>query len=471
MRFTRPPYSRKALPLAGWALLCLVTAAVLVGTQRQGEEDLKRRFGDRTEVAARFAATYARDLLEQERRVAMRELSGVRVSSEDLDRVTSLFGNEAAVLLDADGRALHLAPTKTSLIGRDLAKRYPHLREAAAGRPAVSNVVPSAVKGIPVVAFATPFDSKGGRRVFSGAFDVQETPIGAYLRNSAPFTGAHVYLLDTSGAIVASNRDLVGVKTITLADPQLARGLARSASDETSDGYQYASEPVAGTPWRLVMSAPTAQLLQPLHGFRRFVPWVLWAGFALGGLACTLLVANLITSRRKLRDANGDLAHLARVDALTGIDNRRQAQASLEAAIATARRHKRPLSVLMIDVDRFKAINDNHGHDVGDGVLRLVADHVRGSLRADDLVGRWGGEEFLALLPSTDHNGAAVVAERVRDAVSSAAVVVGGRLVPVSVSIGAATLRLDQADALVAEADAAMYAAKAAGRDRVRIAR
>lgn len=164
----------------------------------------------------------------------------------------------------------------------------------------------------------------------------------------------------------------------------------------------------------------------------------------LAGLACALLVGNLISSRVKLRDANRDLDQLTRVDALTGLYNRRQIQHSLDEAVANADRYGHPMSVLMIDIDRFKLINDEHGHEAGDEALRLVAATVQSSLRAGDVIGRWGGEEFLAVLASTDCHAATVVAERVREAVT--------------------------VSALVAAADAAMYAAKAAGRDRVRAA-
>jgi len=463
--------SKKRLLLFAWALLSLLSAALLLHAQRQGEHDIRSAFENRAGVAARLAGTYVGDLLDQERRVAARELAGARVSSRDLAGVTNLFGYEAAVLLDANGRALRLAPAKASLVGQDLTKVYPHLRAAAAGLTAVSKVVPSAAEGIPIVAFATPFESARGRRVFSGAFDVETTPIGAYLRNATPLKNSNVYLLDQDGSIVVSNRkDLGGLKTVAQADPELARGLARSTADDTRDGYQYASRPVAGAPWRVVISVPKAQLFQPMQGFSRYVPWMLWSGFMLGGLACALLVANLIASRAKLSEANDGLDRLARIDPLTGLYNRRQLQDLLDAAIANANRYGQSLAVLMIDVDHFKQINDSRGHEAGDEVLRFVAERVRESLRTGDEVGRWGGEEFLAVLHSTDRSEAEVVAERVRAAVSSAAVVVGDQLVPVSVSIGAAARLDEQADTLVHDADTAMYAAKAAGRDGVRVA-
>ena len=457
--------SRQGMLIVAWACLSLLTGAVLLSSQRQGEEDLRQRFDDRVAVAARFTATYARDLLAQERRVAAREMAGANIGRADLERVSNLFGYEAAVVLDRGGRLMQIFPAKPSLIGQTLTEKYPHLAAAAAGSTAVSKVVPSAAKGIPIVAFATPFDTTHGRRIFSGAFDVQETPIGAYLANATPFPGARIYLLDSAGTIVASNRkNLVGLQTIAQADRELPRALLRATSSATANGYQYSSRPVTNTPWQLVMSAPSAQLLQPVSGTRRYVPWMLWAGFVLGSLACALLVANLIRSRTRFD-------HLARTDALTGLSNRWQMQTSLDAAIATARRHDQPLCVLMIDIDHFKAINDNHGHDVGDEVLRSVAKQLRESLRAGDLVGRWGGEEFLALLPSTDLDAVNIVSERLRIAISSTPLIINNQLIPVSVSIGAAAFRVDRAETVVTEADAAMYAAKAAGRDRVHVAR
>lgn len=462
---------RRLWLLVAWALLCVLSGALLLSAQRQGERDITRVFEDRAEVAARLTETYTRDLLEQERRVAMRELSAPSVSAQDFERVTNLFGYEAAVLLDAHGRALRVAPATLPLIGQILTGKYAHLRAAAAGRTAVSNVVPSAAQGIPIVAFATPFDSRHGRRVFSGAFDVRTTPIGAYLRRVTPLKGAHVYLYDSAGMIVASNRnDLVGLKTLARADPDLAGAMTRGAAGRTGGGYQFASRRVGGAPWRLVIAVPRAQLLEPIEGARRYLPWLLWAAAVLGGLACSLLVGNLIASRAKLRDANESLDQLARIDALTGLYNRRQMQDSLNEASANAREDEQPLSVLMIDADHFKHINDTYGHDIGDEALRLVASVVRTTLRAGDVAGRWGGEEFLAILPSTDRTAAGYVAERVREAVASTPLIIAEHLVSLSVSIGVATHRDQPTDALVAAADTAMYAAKAGGRDRVRSA-
>src|SRR5438067_8677670 len=109
-----------------------------------------------------------------------------------------------------------------------------------------------------------------------------------------------------------------------------------------------------------------------------------------------------------------DLAVLSRTDPLTGLYNRRHVEEHLAAAASAARRHHQPLSVLFIDIDRFKAINDQAGYEAGDEVLRAVADRVRAALRTEDVVGRWGGDEFLAVLAATDLTGAKTVAERIR---------------------------------------------------------
>ena len=165
-----------------------------------------------------------------------------------------------------------------------------------------------------------------------------------------------------------------------------------------------------------------------------------------------------------LRAANARLEVEARTDVLTGLVNRRHATSELERLLALADRHDRELAVLMVDVDHFKALNDVHGHDAGDSVLKRMARQLALGLRASDVLSRWGGEEFLALLPETDADGAMAVAERMRE---HAAELTPG--VPhVTVSIGCAAWRRGESlDELLARADGALYEAKRSGRDRV----
>jgi len=158
-------------------------------------------------------------------------------------------------------------------------------------------------------------------------------------------------------------------------------------------------------------------------------------------------------------------------DALTGLYNRRFVMTQLGALISGARRHGRPLSVTMIDIDRFKCFNDRYGHAVGDRVLQAVAGALHDRMRGEDYLGRLGGEEFLALLPDTDEDAAASIAERLRATVDAVRVPTSSGMLSVTVSLGWATWEADEdVDSLVNRADEALYAAKAAGRDRVRSA-
>lgn len=162
-----------------------------------------------------------------------------------------------------------------------------------------------------------------------------------------------------------------------------------------------------------------------------------------------------------------ELERVSRTDSLTGLANRRALGDQLAREVNRANRVGTPMSLIMIDIDRFKRVNDTHGHEAGDRVLVAVAMALRGGLRDYDAVGRWGGEEFLALLPHTDEAGAVSVAEHLRRAVASLAVPCGDEVVRPTVSLGIARLGSDEAiGSCVNRADEALYQAKAAGRDR-----
>ena len=187
-----------------------------------------------------------------------------------------------------------------------------------------------------------------------------------------------------------------------------------------------------------------------------------------------------ITARKfaedRLAAANLELARQASSDGLTGVANRRRLDETLDLEWRRAARDFRPLSLLMIDVDCFKAYNDRNGHQGGDHVLRTIASAIALSVqRPGDLVARYGGEEFAVLLADTDAFGAAEIAEKVRAAVEGLGIEHAGNLAArcVTVSIGTATIYPEHQevgvsqDALVAAADAALYGAKQAGRNRV----
>lgn len=173
--------------------------------------------------------------------------------------------------------------------------------------------------------------------------------------------------------------------------------------------------------------------------------------------------------RGELLEQSRRLEMLVYQDALTGLYNRRFMLAQLGALTSGARRHGRPVTVVMIDIDRFKGLNDAHGHEVGDRALIAVAAALRDRLRAEDYIGRLGGEEFLALLPDTGEAEAEAVAESLRRCASQVEIVTPeGGCVSLTVSVGWATWTGETPEELVRRADRALYAAKDAGRDLVR---
>jgi diguanylate cyclase (GGDEF)-like protein len=199
--------------------------------------------------------------------------------------------------------------------------------------------------------------------------------------------------------------------------------------------------------------------------FLRSAPF---AVMVFGSVLYTISFAFLLLSLSKER---GELRHktAALVDSLTGLANRR---AFLNDADALAERRVKggePLAVLLADLDRFKTINDRFGHAIGDRVLQVFADTISRTLRAQDVSGRLGGEEFAILLPKTNAADATRVAERIRRSFSEGAKTIGVHAVASTVSIGVATTAASTATVtdLLAVADRALYRAKAEGRDRV----
>ena len=157
------------------------------------------------------------------------------------------------------------------------------------------------------------------------------------------------------------------------------------------------------------------------------------------------------------------------LDGLTQVRNRRSLQDALESEIARSRRHEHALSLLLVDVDRFKEVNDQHGHLCGDQVLQRIAKLLASHGRRENCTARFGGDEFAIVLAETSLAGAAIFGERIRGAVESEEVQVGGVPIEVTISVGAAewTPQMQQPEDLIAVADAALYRAKNAGRNRV----
>ncbi len=182
--------------------------------------------------------------------------------------------------------------------------------------------------------------------------------------------------------------------------------------------------------------------------------------------AAARLRAELETAHERLLQQNVLLGQLLVIDDLTGLRNRRFFDRTCRYELERTRRYRSALSVMLIDADHFKRVNDAYGHAAGDRTLQAIARSLEGAVRTTDLVSRYGGEEFAVLLPETDAAGAAFVGERIRHAVAA----IAGLPSAVTVSVGVLTVPAGAcvvAEALLERADAALYRAKSGGRNRV----
>lgn len=190
------------------------------------------------------------------------------------------------------------------------------------------------------------------------------------------------------------------------------------------------------------------------------------ASFQHGGQWCAVGSVRDATSRKQ---AEAQLRYLAITDSLTGANNRRHFMEQAEQEIIRSRRYSREMALIMLDIDHFKRINDFHGHEAGDNILKAFANAVRLELRTVDVFARLGGEEFIILLPETALDGARRVAERIRQRVADLRYGHGGNQIAITVSAGVARLTtgMENVEDIIRQADAALYRAKEKGRNRV----
>lgn len=186
------------------------------------------------------------------------------------------------------------------------------------------------------------------------------------------------------------------------------------------------------------------------------------------------MVQELKDTNDKLSKANQQLKDISARDYLTGIYNRRYLFDFLDKELVRAKRYKVCFSVVIFDIDFFKKINDTHGHQCGDVVLKVVSERVMSMIRRSDLVARYGGEEFVIVMPHTGSMGAATLAGRLREQMEMMEILAHGNTVKITVSAGVATYTPQSVDVtideLIGEADKALYEAKNSGRNRVVVA-
>ena len=440
----RRRFSRLGVALiVGWLAVIAVAGCVLAESQESSRQEMLSRLQARTRYAASFISIYARDLLVHERSAAQSWLIAPRVSRGPLAHAASALELRGAILLDRKGRPIATTSDGSGSIDALRSGRSRSLAGAAA-RP---RIWLERAGGSPTIGFAVPFSTAAGPRVFTGASALAGTVVPSVLGNVLSTPGWHADLVDSDGTRITAGRSGGG------------------------HGAQvHFSAAVAGTSWRIAITDSQSELYGLVDGPDRWLAWAALAGLAVAGLALFVLVARLARHRTHLTELNAELARLAEVDPLTGLRNRRAIEQYLHDALSAARRHDLALSLLVIDLDHFKTINDRLGHRVGDAVLVHTAQVLDRALRTEDAIGRWGGEEFLVVLPGTDEDGALHVSERLREALAAqqpAEALAHGR--PVTVTIGVAEWQHEEMPELVSRADRALYQGKAAGRDTAQV--
>lgn len=216
-----------------------------------------------------------------------------------------------------------------------------------------------------------------------------------------------------------------------------------------------------------------AAVVMYASGVDRFAAINAWVFIALTIVVGLMLTRVFEATNRRAFSLEQALKREARTDALTGLPNRRAMEEFALSELTRQSRTGRPTAIVVCDIDHFKYVNDDRGHDVGDRTIRAVAERLASVVRGADRVGRWGGEEFLAVLPETSHGDAAKLAERMRVAVETATGMADNAArVTISVGVASATCRPDDPEAAVLErtlksADRALYHAKASGRNRI----
>lgn len=463
------PQRSWATVLASLGLLVLLGALAtgIVLTQQQAKDRVKSSFALRGASTAQFVATYLSQQASRAHEAGTRFLSASHVSQDRFRVVASSLGSAGAVLLDQSGRVLDAVPTRALRKGTLLAPRYGYLAAAEHGRLGISGVVTSPVTGAAVTAVAVPFKTPTGVRVFAADYAASGLALDALVDHTISYPQHEVFLLDGAGQVISASPRVLG-STLGAADPWLATAARHSSTGVVSGAAKaatFTSARVPGTSWRIVIAVPDSRLYSSTSGWTQDVPWLIFALVTGLGVLIVVLFAWLHADRARLRALSERMERTAQTDSLTGLYNRRALAEQLTRAAARARRHEEPLSVLMIDLDRFKQTNDSFGHEAGDQVLCTIADCMREALRADDIFGRWGGDEFLVVLPKTDAAGARTTADRLRRAAGAIELAGIGLRDGVSLSVGAATGVHTNPHDLVREADLALYEAKGARRE------
>jgi len=431
------------------------------------------------------------------RRAAWTERADLLGLSERLVLVSQEMDVDVIWLMNAAGDCVAASNfgDETSFIGTNYADRsyFRSTLEGTRGR----QYAMGRVTNVPGLFFSAPV-SPGGRFLGAVAIKIDLPRLAPWLSNP------HAYVTDEYGVVILAADPALEMQAVPgapvhklPADRRLARYKRESfrtldmGPAEGSEGLLRiggSAHPYVRATSERPQYGVAVHILSPVRGvneMRRDAVVLLlslsFSGYtvvalALGARAYVLRARHhrevMEAQNASLNRMNEHLDHLARVDSLTECANRRHFQACLEAELARCCRYGHVASLLVVDLDHFKEVNDKHGHSGGDQALRHFVSVARRELRGEDVLGRLGGEEFGILLPETEAMHASAVAERIRRAVESAPAGFGRASIPLTASFGVACWKssAESSGALMQRADAALYEAKAAGRNRVVVA-
>jgi diguanylate cyclase (GGDEF)-like protein len=443
----------------GVVVILVVTAglvAYLLVTQRSASGKIYRGFDERAALAARLTGGLLSGSEANSRSYAEALLAGPEAGLQVAFEGNFLKGDLALALRASDNSPLAVYPRSLGLAAAKQLFATVVERSHATGKIAYGDLVSSDSGAW--VPMALPYTAKQGKRVLAMSLRVGELAeyTNAFLSSTLGVSGGRAYIVDQHTGVIASVRNIPDKRSAI--EPAVGRALAQGVG--SLNGDRYSSALVPDSTWRVIFVVPTSTLLEPVRSTRA-VSWSL-----LGALVVAMVFLVMLGAVAVKRSAR--LAHARLHDSLTGLPNR---ALFLDLALEAIRNRSRGgfLAALFIDLDGFKAVNDEHGHSVGDALLTAVAERLTATVNGSDVVGRMGGDEFLVLCKGIGQvQEAAALAERIKDALARP-FQLGGLTVTVGSSIGIASYDGDvtSPEGLIHNADLAMYRAKRDGKGRV----
>lgn len=458
----------RSVAVAAVALAVVLGALGLfiASSQQESRSQLVANFKLRGSASATLVSTYVAQQAARERQSAEQLMSVPTVTQSRFRTVATAFGAQGAVLLDSRGNILNVTPSNAGRVGQSLTG-YAATREAELNRTTVSDVIPSPNGRQSIVSIAVPFESVlVGRRVFAAAYAVGGAQLAAFVDHAIAYPQHRVLLLDRRGTLLAASPDTTAT-SIWGADLSLAQALSQHTTGSVPGATvpsTFTVAPISGTPWRMVLMVPDSKLFAATSGTALLTPWLVLGLVTLLGVLLLMMFTRLLSDRSRLALLSFELESIARTDPLTGLSNRRGIDDDLARAVARTRRRGEPLTVLMIDLDRFKQVNDRYGHEAGDRVLVAVADCMREALRVEDIYGRVGGDEFVAVMAGADEGAGRAAAERLEQGAAKLDLSELGLPNGIPMSIGRACGVHTTPEDLMRAADVELYRVKDARR-------